>query len=200
MYSDDLQRMVLNWTVLHSGDERGVALRGYIGLSGIADCERVIYERVIFGRNPSLDEHLKFRIGYELEAALIERLTAMGIYFPGETIDLYDGLVQGHTDGVIQGGDLLEIKTIPAENFLPQRGKLPAKTYWQVQAYLHFLKRQRAHVVYLCRDSGLVQVYPQRYQRDTMGVQIQAKVDRLVEAVRALQKPECTCGRCNRGI
>jgi len=196
MHSNELQRSLLNWTVLHSGFEHH---RGYIGLSGIADCERVQYERVVSGnyKNATLGESLKCRLGYELEAALIQRLEAMALYSPGETIDLFDGLVQGHTDGVIRGGDVLEIKTIPSESYLPKDGRMPVKTYWQVQAYLHYLGRGLAHVVYLCRDSGLVQVYPQRYQK-AMGAQIQSKVERLVEAVQAYQRPECTCGRCDK--
>lgn len=192
MLSKELQTSLINWTILNSGHQED---RGYIGLSGIGDCERVIYERYMHGKQASLDDHLKTRISYELESKLIQRLSEMRLYSPGETIELYDGLVQGHTDGVLAGVDLLEIKTIPLEQWLPKDGRLPHRVFWQVQAYLHFTQRRYAHVVYLARDSGYAQVYGTRVS-DRMGQKITEKLERLVEAVQEGRRPDCTCGRC----
>lgn len=192
MLSKELQTSLINWTILNSGHQEH---RGYIGLSGIGDCERVIYERYLHGNQASLDDHLKTRISYELESKLIQRLSEMRLYSPGETIELYDGLVQGHTDGVLAGADLLEIKTIPLEQWLPKDGRLPHRVFWQVQAYLHFTQRRYAHVVYLARDSGYAQVYGTRVS-DRMGQKITEKLERLVEAVQEGRRPDCTCGRC----
>ena len=191
MLSKDLQTEIMNWTVLHSGY---IEKRGYIGLSEIGLCERVIYERYYNGAAISLDDHLKSRIGFEMETALIERLREMKLYHAGESIELYDGMVQGHTDGVING-DVLEIKTIPFENWFPRERKLPARVYWQVQAYLAYTERRFAHVVYLARDTGYAQVYGLKLH-DGMKERIAAKLERMVEAVRELRRPECTCGRC----
>jgi len=177
---------------MHSGH---VDRRAYIGLSTISECERVIYDRYLHGEHPATGEHLKFRVGFELEEALINRLRAMKIYTEGECIQLFDGLVQGHTDGVIRGVDVLEIKTVPLENFIPRPGKIPAKVYWQVQAYMRFTRRNFAQVIYLARDSGLTEVFSVRAS-EPIARKIELKLERLVHAVRTLERPACTCGRC----
>ena len=100
MFTNELQRALVNWTVLHSGH---VNRRGYIGLSEMGDCDLVIYQRYFNGQHFALGEHLRARISFELEEKLVARLEAMKLYAPGEEIMLYDGLVQGHTDGVIGG-------------------------------------------------------------------------------------------------
>ena len=192
MYTEELQRMLVNWTVLHSGH---VDRRGYIGLSEMADCDLVIYQRYFNGQHFAMDEHLKAKICFEMEAQLVERLRTMNIYSPGDEICLYDGLVQGHTDGVIGGQDLLEIKTVPRWEHIPTNFRLPSKVYYQVLAYLHFTKRKYAHIVYLARDSGLLQVFGLRYHEET-GKKIAEKLERLVDAIRETRRPECSCGHC----
>ena len=189
-----LEGELVNWSVLNSGFE---PRRSYIGLSGIGDCERLIYERFREGQMSNVKDMLKTRISYELEAALVERLKKLGKYQEGEEILLHGGLVQGHTDGSI-GKDLLEIKTVPNEAALPQEGKLSHRNYWQVQAYLHYTKRIYAHVVVLARDSGLIRVVGVKYRPD-LGEEIEAKVERLVKAIREYEKPGCSCGRCSDG-
>lgn len=192
MLTRDLQDKITNWTVANSGYERH---RPYIGLSGIGDCEQVIYDRFRNGEKIAVAEHFKTRISYELEGRLVERLRAMKIYTPGEEIVLFDGLVQGHTDGIIGGSDLLEIKTVPIERFLPEGKKLPGRVFWQVQAYLHYTRRRYAHVMYLARDTGLVWTTGVTANSD-MAAKIEAKLGRLVDAVMTYTRPECSCGRC----
>jgi hypothetical protein len=195
MYTDDLQRAIVNWTVLHSGH---IERRGYIGLSEMADCDLVIYQRYFNGQHFGLDEHLRVKLSYELELQLAERLRAMALYSPGEEICLYDGLVQGHTDGCV-GADLLEIKTVPRQEYIPSNRQLPEKVYWQVQAYLHYTQRRYAHIIYLARDSGLVQALGVRRHEET-GRKIELKLERIVAAVRECQAPACTCGHCKNGV
>lgn len=192
MQPKNLQTALMNWTVQHSGHE---PQRAYIGLSGIGDCESKIYNRVIFGQRARVDEHLLTRLAYELETELIYRLTDIGIYGPSEEIMLHDGLVQGHTDGVIARTDVLEIKTLPREEWIPSQGKLPGRLYWQVQAYMHYLERALTQVVYLARDTGAIKVISVRYSPQT-GQRIHERVERLVGAVRNGERPACTCGRC----
>jgi len=187
-----LDRLV-NWTVQHSGHEE----RGYIGLSGIYECERAIYERVRFGQRWSVDEHVRSRLSFELEAALIERLQGTGLYGDREEISLYDGMVQGHTDGsLVTPAErvVLEIKTISYDAHFPS-GRLPERVYWQVQAYMHYLQRREALVLYMARASGEVRAYPVRYN-GRVGTVIDAKVSRLVEAIQHVERPECSCGEC----
>ncbi|RPI64503.1 MAG: hypothetical protein EHM48_00700 [Planctomycetaceae bacterium] len=187
----DLQTALVNWTVAHSGHEQA---RAYIGLSGIADCDQVIYDRYFEGSHAQVGQHLLTRVSYDLEAKLVERLGDIGIYQTGEEISLFDGVVQGHTDGRI-GEAVLEIETIALERWLPQEGRLPNRIFMQVQAYMHYLKRDFCHVLYLARDTGIVQVNGIR-RRPELGDVIEAKVSRLAVAVLEYQRLPCSCGKC----
>ncbi len=184
---------LVDWSVKNSGYEDH---RQYIGLSGIGDCERVIYDRVRNGsRGQPVAEHLKTRLSYECEGLLVARLRALGVYGAGESISLHGGLVQGHTDGVILPNALLEIKTVQREDWLPQNYRLPNRVFWQVQAYMTFLKRPIAFVVYLARDTGAMCVVAVKYNPG-IGRQVREKVDRLIKAVVGYERPECSCGKC----
>ena len=200
MRADELQKRLVNWTVANSGhDER----RHYIGLSGIWDCPRVIYDRYFQGQHANVARHMLTRLSYEIEDILVRRLSEMGIYGACREIVEFDGLVKGHPDGMLAGrsvpmhnglADLVEIKTVALESHFPER--LPRRVYWQVQAYMHYLGRKWAHVIYLARESGLVKVIPVRYSPE-MGARVEAKVKRLVVAVRDVARPECECGKCS---
>jgi len=198
MRTVDLQRELVDWSVRNSGFD---AARDYIGLSGIADCERVIYDRLREGQRASINEQLRTRISYELEAALVGRLTAMSLYYlPGETISLHGGLVQGHTDGSVSHNgqepqEILEIKTLERETWLPVNGLISRRVAWQVQAYMHYLKRRYTHIVYLARDTGAILCLGLKYDL-VFGGKIQAKVELLVKAVQETKRPRCTCRRC----
>ncbi len=192
MRTSDLQAELIDWSVKNSGFEPG---RDYIGLSGIGDCEVVIYERLRGGQRAGIDEQLKTRISYELEASLIERLKAMNLYQVGETISLCNGLIQGHTDGLIAGREVLEIKTLEKAAYFPGNGVPSRRITWQVQAYMHFLKRPWCHLIYLARDTGGIFCLGVRYD-PKMGERIDTKIKRLVTAVKDVQRPRCTCGRC----
>lgn len=200
MKSTVLQSTLVNWSVIHSGhDDR----RPYIGLSGIADCERVIYERYMHGVSATITEKLKIRLAYDLEAVIIERIKSVGIFVPGKEISLHDGLVKGHTDGFIalprDGLDLLEIKTLEQEAWIPRPPRLPNRIFFQVQAYLHYLELRHAHVVYLARDTGAIRVIGATHN-PTIARRIDHKIASLVHAVRNYEVPDCSCGKCeNRG-
>jgi hypothetical protein len=53
-------------------------------------------------------------------------------------------------------------------------------------------------VLYLARDTGEIRVVGSSYNNQA-GYKIEQKVERLVQAVRAMQRPACTCGHCNGG-
>ena len=188
----DLQKQLVNYIVEHSGHD---AHRRYIGLSGIGDCEALIYDHYMQGTPATVSERMKTAISYDLERALIEKLTALRLYSESEEINLYNGIVQGHTDGRIWK-DLLEIKTIEREEWFPLY-HLSVRVFFQVQAYLHYLNIDFAQVIYLARDTGAVQIYSVRYH-NSQGREIADKVDRLVNAVTTMKRPECTCGRCEK--
>jgi hypothetical protein len=192
MKTSDLKAELVDWSVKHSGFEPE---RDYIGLSGIGDCELEIYNRLRNGQRASIDAQLKTRISYELEGALITRFTEMGLYQPGETINLHGGLIQGHTDGLIAGREILEIKTLEKAVFFPGAGVPSRRIVWQVQAYMHLLHRPWTHVVYLARDTGGIFCLGVKYD-PRIGERIEAKVRLLVKAVKTVQRPRCTCGHC----
>jgi hypothetical protein len=183
-------QQLVNWTVQHSGHREK---RGYIGLSAIGECERAIYDNVHAGQKFGVDEHLRTRLSFELESALIERLKALKLYGEPEEIDLFNHAVQGHTDGLV-GDAVLEIKTVSYDAHFPN-GRLPERVYWQVQAYLHFLNRRQALVVYMARANGEIRVYPIWYN-PKVGQQIVEKLERVTNAVLSYERPACTCGRC----
>ena len=188
--STDLQRQLTNYIVMHSGHDRR---RPYIGLSGIGECEAEIYDRYVHGTPASIEEQMTTAISYDLERALIEKLKKLRLFKEGPEIVLYNGLVQGHTDGMV-GRDLLELKTIEREQWFPEH-HLPFRIFYQVQAYLHYLNLSWCQVVYLARDTGAVRVYGIR-QDERKGEEIAQKLDRLVTAVTNMVRPECSCGRC----
>jgi hypothetical protein len=191
--SVDLQKQLTNYIVLHSGFDKR---RPYIGLSGIGDCEAVIYDRYMHGQTASIEEQMKTAISYDLEACLVAKLKKMRLYKAGPDIVLYHGLVQGHTDGKV-GDDLLEIKSLPREEYFPEHHLAP-RIFWQVQAYMHYLDIAWCQVVYIARDTGCVRVYPIRYH-ERRGEEVAMKVDRLVIAVGLVERPKCSCGRCREG-
>lgn len=200
MKGHELESELVNWSVRHSGYEQH---RPYIGLSGIGNCPAEVYDRFTQGQTQSVGEHLKTRLAYELEYALVVRLREMGLYQVARPISLHGGLVQGHLDGLIcHAGqtDVLEIKTVPlAENIPDREAQVPRRVYWQVQAYLHYARRQlnlncgQALVVYLARDCGLVGVRQVRYSPER-GAEIEGRVRNLVAAAQERIRPACVCG------
>jgi len=189
--SVELQKKLVNYIVMNSHHDPH---RCYIGLSSIADCERVIFDRYLHGNQATITEKMRCSLSYDLEALLIQKLRAMRTYSASETITLYDGLVQGHTDGRI-GRDLLEIKTISTEQGFPEQ-HVPFRVFYQVQAYMHYLNVKVTQVLYLARDNGAIRVYGVFYSK-AKGVEIAEKVERLVTAIKEMKRPECTCGKCN---
>jgi hypothetical protein len=190
MKSEELEDRLTRWSCANSGrDER----RGYIGLSGISDCPRVIYER-FFNHIPiSPREALRTRLSYEIEESIKNRLRAMGIYGEGKEIKLHGGLAQGHTKGEIDG-DLLEIATVPLEEYLPE-DMVPTRKYWQIQSYLHYGGYTDAQVIYFARNSGdfkILNIAPNH----SIIEKIERKVELVVRTVKEHKAPKCQCGKC----
>lgn len=194
MDAKGLQDWITHWTVENSGHE---FTRQRMGLSNLAGCDREVYDKERNGRTMTVEEHLRTRLSFELQNALIERLRAMGAYGDPEVITLADGAMMGHTDGRI-GDDVLEIKTVAVPEHFPMNGRLPTKVYTQVQGYMHYLRRSDAYVIYLARSNGEIRVYHVRYNPQK-GQEIEAKVNRLVNAWQHGNPPACTCGECQNG-
>lgn len=193
MMQQDLEQRLVAWSAEHSGHE---VQRAYVGLSGIGDCERVIFDRYVEGTPATVGEQLKTAVSYELERAVQARLAGLGLWEPGPAICLYDGLVQGHTDGMTPGHALIEIKTVALAEHLPH-GRLPQRVLWQVTAYMRWTGLRPCHVVYLARDAGALQVYT--VDEDLrLSDMVHTKLVRVVTAIREGRRPGCSCGRCGR--
>ncbi len=195
MNASSLERNLIEWSVLNSGyDEH----RNYIGLSGIGDCSLVIYRKYFNRTGASAESQLKTRYAYEVEQLIQKRLLDMGRsikgYLPGKEISLYDGLVQGHTDGEFDE-DLLEIKTVPLFEHIPADGRIPWRPFWQSQAYMLYGNYERSLIIYFGRDYGIFKVF-ELWRDRRMGDRIMSKVDALVEFVRTKIPPPCDCGKC----
>ncbi len=196
MKSQLLQSTLIDYAARNSRHEPH---RRYIGLSGIADCDLVIYDRFFAGERASVGEKLKHFLAYEIQDILTRVLAEAFVYLPPQAIAVHGGLVQGHTDGAVlfEGQtDLIEIKTLESDKYLPVPGqRVPNRHFYQVQAYLHFLELEHAHLIYFARDSADLRVIGLTYNR-TVGKGIQTKIDRLAAAVSESRRPACTCGRC----
>lgn len=190
----NLQTQLIEYTIHHPRLEPH---RDYLGLSGIGDCPRVLYDKYM--RQAGNAEHapdraLYFYMGYAMEDDIVARLKAVGDYQPGIELSLYNGLVKGHTDGSING-ELLEVKSVALAEHLPKDGRLPRRVYWQVQAYLFYGGFHRAQVVYVARENGQMVVIDCE-ANPAMGGKIAKKVAGLVRAVKDGRRPACECGRC----
>ena len=194
MNPSDLQSQLTAFIAKDSGTQDR---RPFIGLSEMYHCPWQIYDRYLHGVPASVDERLKFAVGNDLHEMMVDRLTRMGLYRPAQAIDLFDGLIQGHPDGVIED-DLLEIKTIEREEWFPDlHKKLPGKMYWQVQAYMFYGGYPRALAVYLARNTGRILAFHIQPNR-AIAARIDEKASLLLEAVKAGSPPKCECGRCIR--
>ena len=192
MRASELQQKLIEWSVANSGYD---SHRAYIGLSGIIDCDRVIYRRYFETREVPAEAKLKTKITYELEDALRNRLSDMGLAKPGVEISEFGGMVKGHTDGEIKGC-LLEIKTVAEADHLPTN-RVPYRVYWQVQAYMYYGDYRSAYVIYLDRSTGQIRVFDINLD-DSMGRKIQAKLIRIIRAIECKTKPKCLCGKCQK--
>lgn len=188
-----LETRLIDWTKHHGRLDQH---RSYIGLSKIGDCPLVNY-RMYFSPNGFRDDAeqlMKFYIGYASEDDVVLRLKGLGEYRAGVQISMFDGLIQGHTDGSFEGR-LVEIKSVGLDAWIPN-GRLPHKVWWQVQAYLRYTSFQKAYVIYLARETGRLRVFDVAADEE-MGRRIHNRVLDLVRAIEWKREPACECGRCN---
>lgn len=186
-----LETRLITWTVNHgrlNNRER------YIGLSKIGECPRQVYQTYFHhGLRTDAEQLMKFYIGYASEDDVVLRLKAIGDYRDGEQISMFGGMVQGHTDGSLEG-KLIEIKSVGRESYLPD-GRLPDRVWWQVQAYLRYTHYTSAWVIYLARETGRLKVFDVPEDRN-MGKRIHNRVHALVRAIENRIEPVCECGKC----
>jgi len=195
MQSSLLQKALLDFS---ASSQATIGFRRIIDLAGIGDCDRLVYGRYLAtpaGDPRSKSDRIKARFYQECRAALIDRIDEMGLYIPLPPVLLYGGLVQGHPDGTV-GGDLLMVRTVRLSVHLPQPPRLPSRTFFEVQALMHFTGLALAHVIYLARANGDMQVIGTNYN-PRIGARIVQRIDNLVVCAHTGKLPACSCdGRC----
>jgi hypothetical protein len=181
----------------HSGlDKR----RDYVGMSGIANCPRVIVDMFYKGVRTDYRDHLNAFRGYRIEKIAKEILIGAGIMKPNSERELaeFNDLVKGHTDGESVNGELIEIKSKKKEVFdqILASNKLPYRDFMQVQAYMHFGNYKMAIVFIICPETfetHTIRITP----NDGAQRKLIYTLDRVIECINNKIYPACTCGRCN---
>lgn len=148
----------------HLIETGGHEQRFYLGMSQISRPEEALVQEMLTGTpTPGTDDRLRLAMGYHFERLMLERLHAMHLLRTAprrELVAAFDERFRGHIDGEFSDGSLLEIKSITEQKrqHIRDTRKLPAYHFQQVQLYLHHGGYDRAHVVYVARDSGQVLV------------------------------------------
>ncbi len=186
--------------------------RPYLGMSGISQCPRLLYNQFTNGRGyQPIQDHWHCREGYKEQAEALEMLGAInpkGV----EVIAEWDARYKGHTDWETPDGDLVEIKSVYWDKFMDivERRRAERQHYEQVQAYLRHGVWKLAHICYKARD-----VPQEQWRGDTIATcggipvwivsvglnrevadRLDAKARMILGAIDRGVAPDCVCGRC----
>lgn len=145
---------LLGYTALHSNFESS---RNYVSLSkAIASVEKLINDYKN-GFADSLTVRLKCYKGYQMEADMKRRIKTVfpDNYSEAPEISVHGGLIKGHPDFLFNGypGDC---KSVLMDDWIP-KDKIPSRIYFQMQAYMLYMKKTESIVVFESRESGMIQ-------------------------------------------
>ncbi|MDY6877342.1 MAG: hypothetical protein SWK90_14220 [Chloroflexota bacterium] len=129
---------------------------------------------------------------------MVERLRGMGVLFKEERelAAEWDERFRGHTDGELEDGTLLEIKSVSTGKFseVKERKRAAQADYEQVQVYMLYGGYETAVVVYKCRGTG--EVWPVKvWAHEPTQQRLEDKARAVLAAVDVGERPECRCGR-----
>lgn len=194
----ELENRLAKHVQLHSGLE----VRAYLGMSQVAKCARVSYDRFLNGEEHSDFLHRMCYVGYLFEADVLRRMREMRIAVLDrrEVVAGFDDRLRGHIDGVTPWGDLLEIKSVSTSKFdlICQQGRALHEHFDQVQLYMRYGGWKFAWVVYVCRESFEHKVI--RVARsESRGLFLENKARLILAAIDARERPVCECGYCKDG-
>jgi hypothetical protein len=155
--------------------------RNYISLSHIYLPIEDIVNQFKNGFEENEQIKLKCYKGYQMEKDLLLRM--IKIYGEriciGHEIKLKDNLVQGHPDFTFDDypGDC---KSVLMDNWLPELWKIPKKAYWQMQAYMLYMKKEKALLIYETRETGLIKDY---WIKENKSIQqeIEDKIEKIID-------------------
>lgn len=176
--------------------------RPYLGMSQIGRCPRLLYHQFFEGNGAHSDRaHIHCFSGYLYQGAVLRILAGAGLADPlkgeREIVAAFDSRFRGHTDGETTDGELLEIKSMSAEDYgqLVKTRRLPDLYFDQVQTYMRHGDYASALVVAVSRDSFDL-FFLTVPRNDRAGERIDCKARMILAAIDARRPPHCTCGRC----
>lgn len=191
-----LQSKLIDYTISRAGFDE---FRGYIGLSQLDKCLIEVWNQFYKGYSADNLALLKCYKGYQMEADMIRRLQMVtgDDFIPGASrnISAYDGLLQGHPDGWLNGKPL-DIKSVAYDAYLPADvTAVSFKIKMQMQAYLYYAPASVGYLVFESRESGIIRVFEMKAERYYQKI-IETKVPELIAAIRERRLPVCGCRRC----
>lgn len=181
MNNGQFSESIANYTADHSNfDTR----RDYISLSHIhLSVDEIVYQHKS-GFEDTRDIRLKCYKGYQMEKDLMSRIIA--VYPPRIRQDIeisaFNGMVKGHPDFTFDG-DPGDCKSVLLDEWFPKDGKLPKRIYWQMQAYMKYMNKNKAIVIFESRESGKLVDYWIKENRT-----IQSEIDNKLKEVIKLIK------------
>jgi len=195
MEVQELRRGVERWTWEHSGWEE----RGYLGMSQIWRCPAELYDFLVDGRGKPGGRQARYCYeGYLHQRDMMARLEGMEV-LNGSGRELaaeWDERFRGHTEGELEDGTLLEVKSVSTERFavVKERKRAAQSHYEQVQMYMLYGGYEEAVVVYKCRETG--EVWPIKvWAHEPTQRRLEDKARAVLAAVDVGERPVCGCGR-----
>lgn len=184
----------------HLRQKSGLQLnRQYMGMSQIDKCPRLLYNLWFAGADNSDFSHRMAYTGYLHEWDVLNRLREMGLakLDRREVVADFDDRLRGHTDGLTEWGDLLEIKSVSSHKFelVTYHGRVLHEHIGQVQLYMLYGGWRFTWFVYVNRESFEHRVV--RMAFDNKAAQgLVEKAKWLLSKIDAGEAPACVCGRC----
>lgn len=149
-----ISKEIEKWTIKNSGFEEK---RNYISLSRIYFKPDILIDEYLNGFRADRVGRLKCYKGYQMEKDMLKRMKE--IYSDelrtGFEISIENGLFKGHPDFVLWD-DPGDVKSVLLDEYLPWDNHVSPKNYYQIQAYMLFMNREKGYLLYESRESGLI--------------------------------------------
>jgi len=184
----------------HLRQRSGLQLdRKYLGMSQIGKCPRILYEQWFAGTDGSDFGHRMAYTGYMHEWDVLNRLREMGLarLDRREVVADFDDRLRGHTDGLTEWGDLLEIKSVSAHKYemVTYHNRALHEHTGQVQLYMLYGGWKYTWFIYVNRETFEHRVVRLAFDRQ-VALGLVEKAKRVLAAIDAQQPPACDCGKC----
>jgi hypothetical protein len=195
--SVEFERKIMTHLRQRSGLQQN---RQYLGMSQIGKCPRLLYEQWFAGADGSDFSHRMAYTGYLHEWDVLNRLREMGLakLDRREVVADFDDRLRGHTDGLTEWGDLLEIKSVSSHKFelVTYHARALHEHIGQVQLYMLYGGWRFTWFVYVNRETFEHKVIRVPFSRTIADQQVEKARFVLAKIDEHTNPPECVCGRC----